>query len=49
MSKCPHCKQDINLNNLNKETSGAGFFMQEIMYSCPLCDIILSISRGKFR
>lgn len=49
MSKCPHCKQEIKLNDLKKETSGSGFFMQEIMYSCPLCDTVISISRGKYR
>ena len=25
MSKCPHCKQEIILKDVNRETMGAGF------------------------
>jgi hypothetical protein len=49
MSKCPHCKQNITINELKRDTLGSGIFMQEIMYSCPLCDTVISISRGKYR
>ena len=48
MSKCPHCKQDVNLENVKKETKGAGFIKQEILYFCPHCKSILGFSRGKF-
>jgi len=49
MSNCPHCKQDVNLKDMKRDTLGSGFFMQEIMYTCPLCNTIISVSRGKFR
>ena len=31
MSKCPHCKQEIILKDVNREIMGAGFLKQEIM------------------
>ena len=46
--KCPHCKNEIPLETVNKEVKGAGFIKQEIMYSCPHCQSILGFSRGKF-
>lgn len=46
--KCPHCKGEITLGTVNKETKGAGFIKQEIMYSCPHCRSVLGFSRGKF-
>jgi len=48
MARCPHCKGEVKLSELEKEKKGAGFFKQEIMYSCPHCKSILGISRGKF-
>lgn len=47
-SKCPHCKGEITLETVNKETKGIGFIKQEIMYSCPNCHSVLGFSRGKF-
>jgi len=41
MSKCPHCKQEIILKDVNRETIGAGFLKQEIMYSCPHYDTVI--------
>ena len=49
VSKCPHCKQEITLKDVRKETAGAGFLKQEIMYSCPHCNIIIGFSRGNYR
>ena len=49
MNNCPHFKQDVNLKDLKRDTLGSGFFMQEIMYTCPHCNTIISISRGKYR
>jgi len=49
MSNSPYCKQEINLKDLKRDTLGAGFFMQEIMYSCPHCNTIISVSRRKYR
>lgn len=49
MSICPHCKQNITIRELKRDTLGSGFFMQEIMYTCPHCNTVLSISRGKYR
>ena len=48
MGICPYCKQHIALHEVKKETSGVGFFKQEIMYICPHCDTILGFSRGKY-
>lgn len=48
MSKCPHCKQEIALQDVQKEIQGVGFFKQEIMYTCPHCDTIIGFSRGKY-
>jgi hypothetical protein len=49
MSNCPHCKQNITVRELKRDTLGSGFFMQEIMNSYTDCDTILSVSRGKYR
>ena len=49
MAKCPHCKQDISLKNIERETFGAGFLKQEVMYSCPLCNTVIGFSRGNYR
>ena len=49
MSICPPCKQNITIRELKRDTLGSGFIMQEIMYTCPHCDNILSISRGNYR
>jgi hypothetical protein len=48
MPKCPFCKEEINLKNIEKEIKGKGFLKQEIMYSCPYCKNVLGFSRGKF-
>jgi len=48
MTKCPHCKGDVTLENIHKEKQGIGFIKQEIMYSCPHCKSILGVSRGKW-
>ena len=48
MSKCPHCKFEIALKDVNREIIGAGFLKQEIMYSCPYCDTVIGFSRGKY-
>ncbi len=47
-AKCPHCKAEVTLGTINKETKGAGFFKQESMYSCPHCLSVLGFSRGKY-
>lgn len=49
MAKCPHCKQEITLNDVDRDTIGAGFLKQEIMYSCPYCNIVIGFSRGNYR
>jgi len=49
MSKCPQCKQEISLRDVNRETIGAGFLKQEVMYSCPVCKTIIGFSRGNYR
>ncbi len=49
MAICSHCKQNLNLREMKRDTLGSGIFMQEIMYSCPNCNNIISISRGKYR
>jgi len=48
MPKCPYCKAEVNFENIKTITKGAGFLKQEIIYSCPHCDSILGISRGKW-
>ena len=48
MAKCPHCKGDVSLANIETEKKGIGFLKQEIMYSCPNCKSVLGISRGKW-
>ena len=47
-AKCPFCKGEVDLANINRQIKGAGFVKQEIMYSCPHCQAILGFSRGKF-
>jgi len=47
-AKCPQCKGEVSLKEINKETVGVGFIKQEIMYSCPHCQCVLGFSRGKF-
>jgi len=47
-AKCPHCKGEVNLVSIVRQTKGVGFVKQEIMYSCPHCQAILGFSRGKF-
>ena len=49
MSKCPHCKKEISLTNVKKESMGSGFLKQEIMYACPHCDTVIGFSRGNYR
>lgn len=48
MAKCPHCKGEITLQNIEREKLGVGFLKQEILYSCPNCKSVLGFSRGKF-
>lgn len=48
MAKCPFCKKELKIKDLDIEKKGAGFFKQEIMYSCPSCKAILGFSRGKY-
>jgi uncharacterized protein YlaI len=48
MGKCPFCKGDVTLDNVETEKKGLGFLKQEIMYTCPNCKSILGISRGKW-
>jgi len=49
MAKCPFCKQEISLKEVDKETLGSGFLKQEVMYSCPHCKTIIGFSRGNYR
>lgn len=48
MAKCQHCKLEISIKTIKKEKRGIGFIKQEILYSCPHCDCVLGISRGKW-
>jgi len=48
MGKCPYCKQEIGLSDIEREVKGIGFLKQEIMYSCPHCGAIIGISRGNY-
>jgi len=48
MAKCPHCKQEIKLEEVKKETRGYGFLKQEIMYYCPHCESVLGFASGKY-
>jgi len=48
MAKCPFCKLEITLETVKKEKKGFGFLKQEILYSCPHCQCVLGISRGKW-
>ncbi|MFC2175230.1 hypothetical protein ACFLQ2_05220 [archaeon] len=48
MAKCPYCKIEIKIDELKEEKKGFGLLKQEVMHSCPHCDCILSISRGKY-
>ena len=48
MSKCPFCKGEVTLETIKQETKGLGILKQEIMYSCPHCEVILGVSRGKW-
>ena len=48
MGKCPYCKAEVTLDNVETEKKGLGFLKQEIMYTCPHCKSILGLSRGKF-
>jgi uncharacterized protein YbaR (Trm112 family) len=48
MAKCPFCKGDVTLDNVESEKKGAGILKQEIMYSCPHCKAVLGVSRGKW-
>ena len=49
MAKCPYCKQDMSLKEVDRETIGAGFLKQEVMDSCPICEAVLGFSRGNYR
>lgn len=48
MAKCPFCKGEVNLGDVETEKKGLGLLKQEIMYNCPHCKSILGISRGKW-
>ena len=48
MSKCPYCKLEITLKDVNREVIGAGFLKQEIKYSCHHCDTVIGFGRGKY-
>jgi hypothetical protein len=48
MTKCPYCKQEVTINDVHREVRGTGFLKQEIMYSCPHCDLIIGFSRGNY-
>ena len=48
IAKCPFCKGEVSLNEVEKQIQGKGFVKQEIMYICPHCKSILGFSRGKF-
>jgi len=48
MAKCPYCKLEVSFDNIKTAKKGLGFLKQEIMYSCPHCESILGISRGKW-
>jgi len=48
MAKCPFCKKEVTLKNVDKEVSGFGLFKQETIYSCPNCKSVLGFSRGKW-
>lgn len=48
MAKCPYCKKKVDLNSIKQEKKGVGIFKQEVMYSCPHCESVLGISRGKY-
>ena len=48
MANCSHCKGEVKIDQVEKETKGIGFLKQETMYSCPHCQSILGFSRGKW-
>jgi hypothetical protein len=48
MTKCPFCKEEVTLETVKKDKKGMGILIQETMYSCPHCESILGISRGKW-
>lgn len=48
MAKCPYCKQEATINDVQCEVRQTGFLNQEIMYSNPHCDLIIGFSRGNY-
>jgi hypothetical protein len=42
VAKCSHCKEDVCLDTLEKETKGT--VKKEVMYSCPHCHSVLGIA-----
>jgi hypothetical protein len=48
MARCPHCKNQVSFETIITEQKGAGFFRQDVIYSCPHCESIIGISRGKY-
>jgi hypothetical protein len=45
MPLCPYCDNQVNFENI-KRTKESGFFSgyDEVIYSCPQCEKILSVS-----
>ena len=48
IGKCPYCKGEVDLREIEKQTIGTGFLKQEIMYICTHCKIVLGFSREKY-
>ncbi|KYK29936.1 MAG: hypothetical protein AYK23_04900 [Candidatus Proteinoplasmatales archaeon SG8-5] len=48
MARCPHCKNQISFETIVMEQKGAGFLRQDVIYSCPHCESVLGVSRGKY-
>jgi len=44
MANCPHCKQQLIINDVITEEKGKGFIEKEKMYICPHCNMILGFA-----
>ncbi len=40
MAKCPYCKEQVTVKNIEREE---GVFRKAIIYACPHCDALLSV------
>lgn len=46
MVKCPHCKQDISSQKINTERFTGEDDEEYVVFSCPLCEVLLGIQKG---